>query len=1013
MQDISFLPKVILRSPLIPSETDITYEKITKKLTNSEIQEALFIASPVFYNLLKEDLTEKQLLTLYKYYSRFSNRCTPFGLFASVGVINISSETNIDIDQTGMRKHVRYDMLFLGLLNDQINNNLEIRKRLRYFPNNSLYQNMDNFRYVEFYYTNDKRFHRLAEVSHNQYLDEILLNSKNGATIDELCSSLTDDSISFEEANEFILNIIDAQFLVSEFDITLTGPDYLDSIIKTFEQTRFSFPEGELIRNNLNFLKLELTKLETKNTEPQDYSILFGNIKDLIKDNNLQLNRLFQIDTFKDLTNSTLSNDTLKKLRKGMYALNKLYHKPKNQKLEKFKSEFVNRYGHEMMSLCDVLDPDSGINYINISQAKTPLLNEIPLSAKNSNNRKISYSSRDEFLLKKVIFSYQKNVKSIKLKSEELDSFKEDIQLYPDTFSVLFSLLTNNEEQKIDIKSISGPSANNLIGRFSYLHEDILNISKEICELEQINHSDALIAEIVHLPEARTGNILYRKYQRDYEIPYLAKSSLPLENQILITDLYVTVKNDKVKLYSKTYGKEVIPRLGNAHNYSFMALPVYNFLCDIQNQYSSGFAFNWGELGMSFPFLPRLEYENCILSKAQWNLTKKDINKLLLNKNATETDVKNFAKDYTLPQLVVFTEGDNEVLINFKNDLSCQVFLALLKNKKTVILQEYLMSNLSDTKGYANEFLAFGNNVKQKHSVDSRSNHSISINQSSTNQDWIFFKLYCGPSTAEEVLKEVVTPALKILKSTSIIKKWFFIRYNDTDGHHLRLRVKLYHNEKNSEVFSIIQNHIKPFKNSKTVWKFQTENYLPEYERYGFEIMEETETTFQNDSDCTLAFLHLIEGDEGEKIRWLFSLLSIDYYLNDFKLTDTEKLALMQSLKDGFGSEFNKDKSANKKINIFFKEHENEISDIIEVQEPNHIYFPLLKLVKNRSSQSKQAIGSINKYLKKHQIKRHQIIGSHIHMICNRIFITKQREQEAIIYDLLYQHYKRKSYRKK
>jgi len=146
-------------------------------------------------------------------------------------------------------------------------------------------------------------------------------------------------------------------------------------------------------------------------------------------------------------------------------------------------------------------------------------------------------------------------------------------------FSVLDSV--NN---KIILKSFGGSSATNLLGRFGHVNNQINDILKEIAFIEQKNNPDKIIAEIIHLPQSRLGNVIFRPAFREFEIPYLTKSNANITKQIELKDIIVYVRNNKIILYHKLLKKEVIPKLGNAHNYSHNSLPIYEFLCDIQNQ---------------------------------------------------------------------------------------------------------------------------------------------------------------------------------------------------------------------------------------------------------------------------------------------------------------------------------------------------------------------------------------------------------------------------------------------
>ncbi|HBX51207.1 MAG: hypothetical protein A2275_06955 [Bacteroidetes bacterium RIFOXYA12_FULL_35_11] len=56
--------------------------------------------------------------------------------------------------------------------------------------------------------------------------------------------------------------------------------------------------------------------------------------------------------------------------------------------------------------------------------------------------------------------------------------------------------------------------------------------------------------------------------------------------------------------------------------------------------------------------------------------------------------------------------------------------------------------------------------------------------------EWLYYKIYCGPKTADTIIENVFLPVSSKLFENSLIKKWFFIRYSDSDLH-LRFRILL------------------------------------------------------------------------------------------------------------------------------------------------------------------------------------------------------------------------------
>jgi lantibiotic biosynthesis protein len=210
-------------------------------------------------------------------------------------------------------------------------------------------------------------------------------------------------------------------------------------------------------------------------------------------------------------------------------------------------------------------------------------------------------------------------------------------------------------------------------------------------EEEQANFPDAILAEIVHLPAARIGNILMRPLLRNYETPYLAQSGVAHTHQILVTDLYVSIKQNTVVLTSKKLGKQVIPRMSTAHNTNKSTLPIYQFLCDVQwQEHPSSFYWHWGVLNTK-SYLPRVTYKNITLKRAQWILQKKDHQEIVKNKQLNLVDYFSVVKEkLRMPQYVLLAEGDNELLLDLHHKACLDIVTDTLLKKETITLLEFL-----------------------------------------------------------------------------------------------------------------------------------------------------------------------------------------------------------------------------------------------------------------------------------------------------------------------------------
>src|SRR5690606_1276068 len=114
---------------------------------------------------------------------------------------------------------------------------------------------MDKYRFVEYYFKERARCHKISEVDINNYLEKTIQIAQKGATLNELIKPIIDDNISVEDARAFINQVIDSQFFINELEFTLTGDDYLESLLAVLAEERFNFYEANVVKELLFSLK--------------------------------------------------------------------------------------------------------------------------------------------------------------------------------------------------------------------------------------------------------------------------------------------------------------------------------------------------------------------------------------------------------------------------------------------------------------------------------------------------------------------------------------------------------------------------------------------------------------------------------------------------------------------------------------------------------------------------------------------------------------------------------------
>ncbi|MFV8344683.1 thiopeptide-type bacteriocin biosynthesis protein [Flavobacterium sp. ZB4P13] len=272
--------------------------------------------------------------------------------------------------------------------------------------------------------------------------------------------------------------------------------------------------------------------------------------------------------------------------------------------------------------------------------------------------------------------------------------------------------------------------------------------------------------------------------------------------------------------------------------------------------------------------------------------------------------------------------------------------------------------------------------------------------------EWLYYKIYTGVKTADLILSEKLYPVILDLQEEKIIYKWFFIRYKDPDEH-LRIRFYCKTPENASTVIARMYPVLNMLLEENSIWKVQTDTYQREIERYGEKTMIDSETLFWYDSEMMMCYLTLKSSFEQNETSILFSFTAIDAFLNSFGLSNSDKLFLMDELQLAFKKEFHADKSLKKELDKQYRELFLEMQRFL-LGIATDDYPEIFNIIKTKYSKCNELIDSIKGKL---QIPLSDFLMSHIHMMINRQYTSKQRMYELVIYDHLYKYYKTMEYR--
>lgn len=1002
--------------------------------TRPDVLEALFIASPsleaslpIWLEAPESERGQKIERTLVRYFTRMAARPTPFGLFAGCSFGRIGARSDLRVaPRSRARRDVRLDAAYLSGVMNALCRDPGLRRSLRCRANATAHRVGNDVCYVETAGVDGARRYVLSAVDASAPVRAALAASSGGASFAAIVDAVvaTAPALPRAEAMAFVDELLAAQLIVAEIAAPVTGDDPLATLADGLRAADAGGAAAEL----LDEVRGALARLgeEQLGIPAERYREIVGRLRERGVDAE-DGGQPFQVVLTKDGDEPLLGRDVIAELVAVTEQLARIGHARRDPELVRFRDAFVARYEQREVPLLTALDHEIGIGYpaTPFDGETSPLLDGLRFGRGVVVEQRAAGKALPH-LLKRLAQALSSGADEIELGPADVEAMAdgrddEDALLaVPDSLGAVITLLATSPaaaaagELRIWLHSLSGPSGANLLGRFCHTHPTLTQELRAHLAREEAFHPDAIFAEVVHLPEGRVGNVVARPLLRQWEIPVLGRSGAPEEQQLPLEDLTVLVRNGRVQLRSRRTGRRVIPRLSTAHRHSADPnLGIYRFLCALQNQDARSLSFRWDALD-SAPFLPRVRMGHVVLSPARWRLDAEELAALGCDSADERFRAMQLLRHRrSLPRWIVLTERDHVLPVDLDNVLHVESFARLVYRLPGVIVREALGEQALCAHGsegsFVHELVVPLEKCATPRPLGVAPTPAAVPAPSArrrfvTGTEWLYAKLYLGPSAADELVRGPVVEVARSATRAGAAEQWFFIRYADPDWH-VRLRIGGEPTRLREEVRPALEAAIAEQVESGLVWRVQLDTYEREIERYGGQQgAVATEQLFCADSDAAVEILRALRGDDSQDARWRLTLRGLDLLLDDLGLSLDRKLAVVSRCRDRFGRELVVDQHSQRALGEKFRRERLRLDALLSgasvEEEP---FVAACQAFRRRSERVARVVAQLRSVHERGELSVtiEELASSYLHMHANRMLRSAARPQELVLYDFL------------
>lgn len=977
-------------------------ERLAAALARPEVREAVFVASPALSEALGGKPSGKAESAAARYLQRMASRATPFGLFAGCGVGRIAERTELSIPpRRSWRRATRFDADRLDELSRALAASDGLDRQVTLRPNTSLDRVADRVRFVEARVGPKERSHRLVQATAGRHFDVAVKAALEGSTAPSIVDALVQSGLSQQAAETYLHDLVDAQVLVSDLSVPVTGTRPLDALLETLE------PLGQ--HDTVAALRQARGALDAidhgcEPFDPELYRAAAATLEALGAPGGLE--RAFAVDLSIPLEDAALGRDTVDEIARGVELLRRLAPTAEGE-LEAFKRAFNERYDEREVPLLEALDSERGIGFGSDLPDPSPLLADV---VSEGTPEKVSFGRREARLLELLEQAWSTGSQEIALSRADVEALADDRPApLPDALAAIVTLARTEAGPRVVLEGADGPSGIKLLGRFCHADSRLDAAVQGHLRAEEALEPDAVYAEIVHLPSGRMVNILGRPVLREWELEWLGRSGAAADRRLPAADLLVSVRDGRIVLRSRRLGRRVIPRLSSAHNWNRRSPPLYRFLCELQyDGCVRGMMWGWGPLGAA-PFLPRVRHGRLVLSRARWLLAQSELNDLV---NDPWRGAQKLRAGRRLPRWVALADGDNRLTVDLDNVLSVEAVARIVSGRPSAVLEELFPAPdelvADGPEGtYAHElvvpFLHVPGPPVQpgRPKAPQRRRTEPARRLFAPGSEWTYFKLYGGTASLDRLLRDEVGPLARSLVARGAADRWFFIRYADPEFH-LRVRMRGDSPTLREALEALTTEALE----RGVIHDACVGTYRRELERYGgADGLDAAERLFHADSDAVVELLSMFSpGTEGQEERWQIGLLGTDQLMRNLGLEPEQRLEQIVRAREALEREHRPSAATRQRLGDRFRARRADLERLLELTpEAEHSLAPGVAALARRSNRIEPIAAELSHLWQCGRLDASpaSLAPSFVHMWLDRLHRSDNRAHEWVTYDLL------------